>query len=524
MLHWKSPFAFSQLNKPVLLPYSILYKLIMDKSKPGDMPEKDISLGKYNTISAESSSPQDTGTPFPHTGFSGSLTKEEEDYLDYLLYGHSGSAEEELLENPIENKKGDRQTTDCGKGGQGVPVASTARGLELGDAASAPSRNCVISCQESGNSHVPTTVPQIVTTNDYLEASKSVQPVLLAPEGSPEVPENSGTSGSTSAEGRLSPAGRKSPTMRVRCIRLPSPVVGPEPLETRAQEELESEPSSSSSSSDSAAEEETSPRRKVTRRTSPRKAPAAAKPRLWWHSRRTAKLLSRGIVGVRGDECRYCGLKNNQRRLRVHLKQHFLKNFCPCGYSRTSRDTVVDHQRRRGRVPSHGGSEGHIFEVDKASYPDFVKFMGWKEPPEFGSCQPTLAPGRTSRSASSSDFPEGRSRETSRRQDSPPRKQARASSAPREEAVEGIQCRLKTTRPEPVVDLTSGPSSQSKQAEPVEKVVMATQTTNPPESNQAGDRRLDGLKTIATLRLHASQLEGTAAALRLQADELEDRL
>jgi hypothetical protein len=159
--------------------------------------------------------------------------------------------------------------------------------------------------------------------------------------------------------------------------------------------------------------------------------------------------------------------------------------------------------------------------VDKASYPDFIRFMKWSQPPEFQECQPTLAPGRSPRSTSSSDSHP--IRETSRGRSSPPRKRGRVSSPSPVDA----RARIKEPRPSRVEKPVMNPtvSLTSTSTVPVGRPTTATQTELSKEVPAAlqgvNTKQLAVLQTTAMLRLHAAQLEATAIALRKQADELE---
>lgn len=60
-----------------------------------------------------------------------------------------------------------------------------------------------------------------------------------------------------------------------------------------------------------------------------------------------------------------------------HIRQHFIKTFCQCGYDSFCRDMVVKHVQRLKHPKS-------IYEVDEVLYPSWAISVGLKDPPEFG--------------------------------------------------------------------------------------------------------------------------------------------
>ena len=111
-----------------------------------------------------------------------------------------------------------------------------------------------------------------------------------------------------------------------------------------------------------------------------------------WLTEDTRYKVAEAISGRYRDTCKYCDLRAPTRRLRVHVRQHFIRCFCPCGFNRVSRHSVGDHQRRNGRSSLHGGTDGKIYEVDKESYPAFCTAIDWEDPEPFQECVPNLQP------------------------------------------------------------------------------------------------------------------------------------
>ena len=81
-----------------------------------------------------------------------------------------------------------------------------------------------------------------------------------------------------------------------------------------------------------------------------------------------------------------------KKHVQVHLKQHMVHMFCPCGYSNTSRDSVYDHQSSHQAEghPGHGPRAGYIYQVDYASYHRWTELMRWTDHPRFPDPHPTL--------------------------------------------------------------------------------------------------------------------------------------
>ena len=96
----------------------------------------------------------------------------------------------------------------------------------------------------------------------------------------------------------------------------------------------------------------------------------------------TRTSLTRSIIGRERNQCKICNCQGNKKRIKVHVRQHYTRNFCSCGYNSVSRDTVLNHAKRCEN------SNRITYEVDKKSYPLFCNTMGWKRPPTFNSCRP----------------------------------------------------------------------------------------------------------------------------------------
>ena len=75
--------------------------------------------------------------------------------------------------------------------------------------------------------------------------------------------------------------------------------------------------------------------------------------------------------------------------MRIHCTQHYCKHYCACQFCRSSRYTVYKHQLPKHMTEEHGGPEGLLYCVDRESYQAFCEAMGWQDPAEFGTPQPT---------------------------------------------------------------------------------------------------------------------------------------
>ena len=82
------------------------------------------------------------------------------------------------------------------------------------------------------------------------------------------------------------------------------------------------------------------------------------------------------------NQRKICNCQGNKKRIKVHVRQHYTRNFCSWGYNSVSRDMVLSQTKKCEN------SNRIAYELDKKSYPLFCNTMGWKNPPKFHSCQP----------------------------------------------------------------------------------------------------------------------------------------
>ena len=132
--------------------------------------------------------------------------------------------------------------------------------------------------------------------------------------------------------------------------------------------------------------------------------------------------------GYRQGRCRVCGFRGALRRVRVHIKQHRCRYFCPCTLNSVSRDSIYEHQKRHSNRP---GTHYPLYTVDETSYPTFCRAMGWSQPPAFQPCIPTRgAPPARDGSARPSRDPRPPARDPARQRADQPRQQRRRSPQP----------------------------------------------------------------------------------------------
>jgi len=89
-----------------------------------------------------------------------------------------------------------------------------------------------------------------------------------------------------------------------------------------------------------------------------------------WVTKETKALIKQN----RGDDncttCRLCQQHfTTLRRLRVHIPQHYITTFCPCGEYSYHRDYILRHQKT---MECH---TGHLYDVDKPYFPTFLNII-----------------------------------------------------------------------------------------------------------------------------------------------------
>jgi hypothetical protein len=81
---------------------------------------------------------------------------------------------------------------------------------------------------------------------------------------------------------------------------------------------------------------------------------------------------------INNATCTLCGFKGSEKRkAKIHVRQHFTRVYCPCGYGSVSRDTVGGHQRVHHRSTKHGGAEKVVYEVEESRFQELKDMLGW---------------------------------------------------------------------------------------------------------------------------------------------------
>ena len=113
--------------------------------------------------------------------------------------------------------------------------------------------------------------------------------------------------------------------------------------------------------------------------------------RTHWITEATRQAIKELIAGEGPLDChcQRCDFQSTRKRVLIHCAQHFCRYYCACQFGRSSRDSVYDHQLSKHRTVEHGGPKGLIYCVDRELYPAFCEAMGWQDPADFSTHQPT---------------------------------------------------------------------------------------------------------------------------------------
>ena len=111
-----------------------------------------------------------------------------------------------------------------------------------------------------------------------------------------------------------------------------------------------------------------------------------AEPQQRWIGPEYGRVLRK--INEKGDRvCSVCSYHClTQVQLEDHLRRHFSRMFCRCGYNAESISSVRRHQQakaKEGRNLQHGGEEATIYEVDEEKYELWTAYVGLARPPPF---------------------------------------------------------------------------------------------------------------------------------------------
>jgi hypothetical protein len=232
--------------------------------------------------------------------------------------------------------------------------------------------------------------------------------------------------------------------------------------------------------------------------------------RLKWISPQTRGALGQAICREQ-EVCTLCDREGTLKRLRVHVRQHFLRCYCPCGYGRLSRDSIGDHQRRMGRTPAHGGSQGDIYESDAQMFPQMAEYLGWKDPSPFEACLPVRDPSLRQRGR-----PTYRPNADARARIRELKRKSIPATSTRQE-IEEVTSAPPSKQRAPPVTAPESTISQKPHAEEETRVAATPGTASTSQTELQAQMAIG----VALLRSQADQLEVQAKMLRHQAEVWE---
>jgi hypothetical protein len=111
--------------------------------------------------------------------------------------------------------------------------------------------------------------------------------------------------------------------------------------------------------------------------------PPPPQPLYRWISPTTEAAINNNLIlREENAECRICMFSGTKKRTRIHVKQHFLWQFCSCGYRHISRDAIKKHQQQNNHPDNP-------YEVNQDIFESFLAHMQWANPPTWMPCIPT---------------------------------------------------------------------------------------------------------------------------------------
>lgn len=107
--------------------------------------------------------------------------------------------------------------------------------------------------------------------------------------------------------------------------------------------------------------------------------PEAGKEHIWLSKDTLEKIeYNLGVPGVR--RCCVChyNCKVGKRHV-FHVRRHFVRYYCACGFHHTRKNAVEAHQKEKAEQPSHPNDK-LVYEVDKDSYQAWAKHVNLSLP------------------------------------------------------------------------------------------------------------------------------------------------
>jgi len=95
------------------------------------------------------------------------------------------------------------------------------------------------------------------------------------------------------------------------------------------------------------------------------KLPTLLLKRPRWTAVSTVLKIAEAKGDLENTTCRLCQQIFTTPHLKVHMPQHCITTFCPCGEYSCNRDYILRHQRT---MNCH---VGHLFDVDEPTFPEF---------------------------------------------------------------------------------------------------------------------------------------------------------
>ena len=103
-----------------------------------------------------------------------------------------------------------------------------------------------------------------------------------------------------------------------------------------------------------------------------------------WVLEKTKAKIERHLKANNSNQCTICNyMGENAKAFKRHLKQHFVKYFCKCGFNSCSREYVSKHNKEN--CPNFS-----VYEIDEATYQEWAAHVKVDNLPPFGACNPDL--------------------------------------------------------------------------------------------------------------------------------------
>ena len=204
-----------------------------------------------------------------------------------------------------------------------------------------------------------------------------------------------------------------------------------------------------------------------------------------WTTLMTSEALQRNTIktGAETGKCGLCDFKGSLKRTRIHVKQHYVRYFCSCLYTSSSRETVRQHRTNHAKKGNHHS----LYSVDSDSFRDFCKATGWTNPPTFTPCQPVK--GQKENALPSADKIKSKktrmARDTSTAQDS------------------GLPTRM--VREQPLANYRIPKRQTPAPLPPGERIRIVTYHLGKPDPTEGEERRLNS--KLRTMRSDKADLE-----------------